>query len=184
MMIILTEQDLAKMPAMLRRELQQFLLTRLDGEEHDVFVDEYDVDELPNYLDTPSFTEAENSQAKQVIDINDVQAQALIGNLSEKSISTLRRFAGQEAVPLDDLLGEGKPYTNFTDLKRSFVGAVNRRLRTVTRNRSAVLFRKTAPDDLDGRDGIAVRPKTAMALATLFLRSPNEPDANDAADHD
>lgn len=184
MMLILTEQDLAKMPATLRRELQQFLLSRLDGGEHDVFVDEYDVDELPSHLESPSFLDTDSSNTKQVIDINATQAQALIGNLSEKSISTLRRFAAHEAVPLDDLLGDGKPYTNFTDLKRSFVGAVNRRLRTVTRNRSAVLFRKTAPEDLGGQDGIAVRPKTAMALATLFLDTPAETEPNDITSHD
>lgn len=150
MMLIFTDADLASMPSELRRELQKFLLSRLNEIEHDVLTDRYDIDDLPALLESPAFGDTESSNAKQVIDITDSQAQELIGNLSAKSISTLRRFAGQVAVPLDDLLGDGKAYANFTDLKRSFVGAVNRRLRTVTRNRTAVLFRKTAVDDLGG----------------------------------
>lgn len=172
MMLVLTEQDLARMPASLRRELQQFILTSLDSNEHDIQTDEYDVDDLPAYLESPPFTEHESSNTKQVIDISETQARALIANLSDKSIATLRRFAGQVAVPLEELLGDDKAYANFSDLKRSFVGAVNRRLRTVTRNRSAVLFRKTSPEDLNGRDGVAVRPQTAAALATLFRGPP------------
>lgn len=169
MMLILTDADLAKMQPELRRELQKFLLSRLNESEHDVSFEGYDVDDLPSFLESPTLADSESSNAKQVIDISDSQAQELIGNLSEKSISTLRLFAGQVAVPLDNLLGEGKAYANFTDLKRSFVGAVNRRLRTVTRNRTAVLFRKTALDDLGGLEGIAVRPRTAAALAAVFL---------------
>ena len=178
MMLILTEQDLARMPLSLRRELQQFLLSRLDDNEHDIHWEEYDVDDLPAYLDTPPFAEpardTEGSPAKQVIDISETQARELIANLSDKSIATLRRFAEQVVVPLDDLLGEDKAYANFSDLKRSFVGAVNRRLRTVTRNRTAVLFRKTSPEDMNGREGVAVRPQTAAALASLFREAASD----------
>lgn len=172
MMLVLTDHDLARMPASLRRELQQFLLSSLENNEHDVQTEEYDVDDLPAYLESPPFAEQESDNAKQVIDISETQARALIANLSDKSIATLRRFAGQAAVPLKELLGDDKAYANFSDLKRSFVGAVNRRLRTVTRNRTAVLFRKTSPEDLNGQEGVAVRPQTAAALATLFRDPP------------
>lgn len=172
MMLVLTDHDLARMPASLRRELQQFLLASLDNDEYDEREDSYDADDLPAYLESPPFAEHESSNAKQVIDISEPQARALIANLSDKSIATLRLFAGQMAVPLEDLVGEDKAYPNFSDLKRSFVGAVNRRLRTVTRNRTAVLFRKTSTEDLNGREGVAVRPQTAAALATLFRDPP------------
>ena len=60
---------------------------------------------------------------------------------------------------MDDLIGEKGRYRDFTDLKRSFVGAVNRRLRTVTENRLAMLF----ASDRD-KTRIRITPKSAMSL--------------------
>lgn len=168
MMIILTESDMARMPATLRSELQKFLLAGNDEQEHDVSFDEHDIQDIPAYIEDLAFADNESGPAKLVVDITEEQAKALIGNLSSKSIETLRLFAKQEAVLLEDILGEGKAYANFTDLKRSFVGAVNRRLRTVTKNRTAVLFRKTLLEELDGEAGIAVRPQTTQALMIAF----------------
>jgi hypothetical protein len=168
MMIVLTDSDLARMPVALRRELQNFLLTGIDEREHDESFDGYDIQDVPAYIEDLALADNESGPAKLVIEITEKQAKALIGNLSPQSISTLRLFAEHEAVRLEDILGVGKTYSNFTGLKRSFVGAVNRRLRTVTRNRSAVLFRKTLPAELDGQAGIAVRPQTAKALMFAF----------------
>lgn len=50
----------------------------------------------------------------------------------------------------------------------------NRRLRTVTRNRSAVLFRKIETDD---GVGIAVKEQTAIALRNVFV--PEDRDVSD-----
>ncbi len=62
---------------------------------------------------------------KQMIDITVVKAEAkdLIANISEKSIETLSRFTTGEPVKVDDLMGDTQPYSNLSDLKRSFVGA-------------------------------------------------------------
>lgn len=167
-MIVLTEKDLAKMPTTLRTELQKFLFKSVSETGHDVSIEEYDIQSVPTYIEDLAFADMEGGPAKLVVDITEEQAKALVGNLSSKSIAILRLFAEQGAVPLDDILGESRAYANFTDLKRSFVGAVNRRLRTVTKNRTAVLFRKTLPDELNGQPGIAVRPQTAKALMCAF----------------
>ena len=71
-------------------------------------------------------------------------------------------------MSLESLIGEGNPYETFNDLKRSFAGAVNRRLRTVTKIRTAVLFRKTA---LAGGEGISVKEQTAQSLRTVLVES-------------
>ena len=63
---------------------------------------------------------------------------------------------------LDSLVGEDKPYASFVELKRSFVGPVNRRLRTVTKNRTAVLFKKVGKDNENVR--FSVKRRTALAL--------------------
>jgi hypothetical protein len=80
-----------------------------------------------------------------------------------------------ERVDIDDLVGAGKPYKDMNDLKRSFVGAVNRRLRTVVGNRGAVLF----SSDRD-KKRIRVLPMTAAALQHVMgIESehvPVEPD--------
>lgn len=78
--------------------------------------------------------------AKMVIDISPDQARELIANVSEKSQEALRLFSSGQPVLLEVLIGPSAPYRDLNDLKRSLVGAVNRRLRTVTENRSAVLF--------------------------------------------
>lgn len=167
MFLVLTEQDLAKLSPQLRAELQKLAFgaasfdTGVDLPER-VTASEMPSDEVErDYL--PAWPEAfeKSGAAKTVVDLDEVEAQALLANLGAKSVETLKIFASGESVALDALVGEGKPYLNLSDLKRSFVGAVNRRLRTVTRNRSAVLFRK-----VEGNTGIsiAVRPRTAAAL--------------------
>ena len=72
---------------------------------------------------------------------------------------SLKSFATNSLTTTDDLIGEGQPYKDMNDLKRSFVGAVNRRLRTVVGHRGAVLF----SSDRD-KKRIRVLPLTASAL--------------------
>lgn len=173
MKIVLTEMDVARMPRDLRDGLMRFLLSLPQSNEYDVDEPSYDVE--PGYLQLEELGAAdgdagpaEGTPEKVVVDITVEQARALVANLAEKSISTLRFFGGNGAVSLEELIGENSPYVNFTELKRSFVGAVNRRLRTVTGNRTAVLFKKTNRNELGGAPGIAVRPRTAMSLTALF----------------
>ncbi len=77
----------------------------------------------------------------------------------------LKLFAPGRSIALDELIGEHKPYANMTDLKRSFVGAVNRRLRTVTGNRQAVLFLTVKPEATESTVQISVRTITAESLS-------------------
>ena len=111
---------------------------------------------------------------KQVIDISNDHAQSLIANISDKSLETLKLFAQGEPIDLDTLVGANKLYENFNDLKRSFVGAVNRRLRTVTGNRQAVLFASVkSKSGEDDETRIRVKPRSAAALRiALNIREP------------
>jgi hypothetical protein len=172
--LVLTQQDLAQLSPELRAELQRLVFSSTGSDEGAFAVietsdipyqeSEHDI-ELP-WPEAPKKT----GDAKAVIDISEDQARALLGNLSAKSVETLRLFSSGESVSLDSLVGEGKAYESFSDLKRSFVGAVNRRLRTVTRNRTAVLFRRV---DGGNEDSIAVRPQAALALRQAFAKTIN-----------
>ncbi len=167
MFLVLTMQDLARLSPELRAELKEFAFGRSDADYEELELPDWGISdgadlEAEHNLAPPWPDSTERSgDSKKVIDISAEEAKALLGNLSAKSIETLRKFASGESVAFDSLVGPGNAYENLSDLKRSFVGAVNRRLRTVTRNRSAVLFRK-----IDGEGGvsIAVRPMTAAAL--------------------
>lgn len=174
MFLVLTERDLARLSPEFRAELHKLAFgaasfdTGVDLPER-IAASEMPSDELErDYL--PAWPEAfeKSGAAKTVIDLDAAEAQALLANLGAKSVETLKLFASGESVALDELVGANKPYETMSDLKRSFVGAVNRRLRTVTRNRSAVLLRK-----VEGSKGIAiaVRPKTAAALRQALSSS-------------
>jgi hypothetical protein len=131
------------------------------------------------YQADPRFTNAELGDgqvsplsSKRVVDVTQGQAMELISNISDKSIETLKLFATGRSIALDELIGEHRPYANMTDLKRSFVGAVNRRLRTVTGNRRAVLFLTVKPESSEDSTQISVRTVTAESLShALSLRS-------------
>lgn len=174
-MIVLTSADLARMPPELRAGLQSFLFQLKRDVGHDEFDELHHigdltpgVDDFPGWDPDGSVGAAAPMADKVVIDISADQARDLLGNLAAKSIDTLRLFADAEAVELTRLIGGESPYPSFNDLKRSFVGAVNRRLRTVTSKRTAVLFRKTGDEELGGEAGIAVKPQTVMALKAAF----------------
>ena len=105
---------------------------------------------------------------KQVIDISNEHAQSLIANISNKSLETLKLFAHGQPIDLNELVGTDRLYENFNDLKRSFVGAVNRRLRTVTGNRLAVLFSTVKSKAGEEETRIRVKPRTAAALRSVL----------------
>jgi hypothetical protein len=117
------------------------------------------------------------SPGKRVFPLSPAQATELLSNLADKSQQTLRLFAVRGRVSIDDLVGDDRPYTDMNDLKRSFVGAVNRRLRTVVGNRSAVLF----TSDRD-RQKIRVLPAAAFALRqAMSIPDPEDLINDDAA---
>ncbi len=172
MMLTITPADFRKLSDSCQRELLN-LLGFTNGseisEDDESIPYEESSDRLPDdysYQQMPIDQEAP-SGAKRVIDITHDQAKELISNISGKSIETLRRFATGLPIDLDDLIGEGRSYSSLTDLKRSFVGAVNRRLRTVTGNRKAVLFLTVG--NSESRVMISVRQNTAIALRQVLL---------------
>ena len=173
-MLTITPEDFAKLSVSCQRELMGLLgfnvdLNYVDSDEAMPF--EFSPEQISGeeyYQSTIEGNEA-TSSAKQVIDITVAEAKDLIANISEKSIETLRRFTTGESVSVDDLIGNMGPYANLSDLKRSFVGAVNRRLRTVTGNRRAVLFLTVRTEGSEPEARIAVRPQTAAALNEAML---------------
>ncbi len=172
MFLVLSRQDLARLSPALRAELEQLLFSRPDADYEEIELPDWgDIERVDNGSDNPHLapwpdTPVRAGYSKRVVDISVDEARALVGNLSAKSIQTLRQFAYDERVSFDSLVGPDNAYESLSDLKRSFVGAVNRRLRTVTRNRSAVLFRKI---EEDAGFSIAVRPMTAAALKQVML---------------
>ncbi len=161
MLITLTAEDFRKLSPGCRQEILAMLDEPPAPELND------DGDFLPQVaymgtyydesLDQPTVDDALGT--KRVVGINVEQARELIANVSEKSKKTLKLFAVGRPIALDELIGESGPYRDFTELKRSFVGAVNRRLRTVTENRLAMLF----ASDRD-KTRIRITPKSAASL--------------------
>ncbi len=172
-MLIITPADFKKLSISCQRELIALLGFTFDGieAESDEFMPNeyipenclYDTDYSSNQFDQEIAY-----SSKQVIDISYEQAKELIANISVKSIETLKIFARGEPVTLSSLIGEGRSYSNLTELKRSFVGAVNRRLRTVTGNRRAVLFLTVSQEDTHSGVRIAVRQETANSILKVF----------------
>ncbi len=189
MMILITKKDIDKMSMELRNELMQIMF---HNDQNDEIVNSYkeveleELEELEEYdkllsqspeidltpydkilnsspdNDLQFYDKSNNSKSKKVVEISHEQAQALLANLSEKSINTLKHFTSGDAVVLNELIGDNKTYGSFNELKRSFVGPVNRRLRTVIKDRSAVLFKKIDEDEFSVKEG------TANALKYAF----------------
>ncbi len=158
MMLMLTTEDFRHLSPGCQAEL----LALLTG--NGVSLGSSEAGEEPSvagfYFEQPhQLNAADVLSTKRVIDIDVEKACQLIANISEKSLETLKLFAAGAPVPLSALLGDDRPYQDTAELKRSFIGAVNRRLRTVTGNRQAVLFGA----DLS-QERIHVRPRTAASL--------------------
>lgn len=172
--LVISSEDFRRLSPATQKELLAVLMGG-DSDGDAMFgMDDYD-------SASASSTQGGSANAgKRVFPINPAQASELLSNLAEKSQQTLRLFAEGERVSVDDLVGEGRPYKDMNDLKRSFVGAVNRRLRTVVGNRSAVLF----SSDRD-RQKIRVMPAAASALRQAM--GIIEPELNgeiDGIDHE
>lgn len=171
MMLIVTPEDLEKLSPTCRRELISLLGSR-GAQAHG--------DEMPAYfgdVEEPASSGFDQQSGgptvdsiddvldeKRVVDLTVDQARELVGNISDESKKVLSRFAVGTPVAIEELIGDGKgQYHDFNRLKRSFVGAVNRRLRTVLRNRLAVLF----SSDRD-RKRIKITPVAAASLRQVL----------------
>ncbi len=174
MELVITSEDFRRLSPATQKELLSVLMgSDVDGDA--LFgLDDYES------MSASGTLVGSASTGKRVFPINPAQATELLSNLAEKSQQTLRLFAEGERVSIDDLVGEGRPYKDMNDLKRSFVGAVNRRLRTVVGNRSAVLF----SSDRD-RQKIRVLPTAASALRqAMEIPEPQGLNSFDGADFD
>lgn len=158
--LVISQGDFQRLSA----ATQQELLAMMTGVERGVSIADGDegmvvgpLADIPitAYDGEPGYSES----AKRVIGISAEQAGELLANIADRSQQTLRLFAIAERVGIDELVGDERPYRDMNDLKRSFVGAVNRRLRTVVGNRAVVLF----SSDRDRRR-IRILPLTAAAL--------------------
>lgn len=174
MELVISSEDFRRLSPSTQRELLAVLMGG-EGDGDIMFgLDEYEASSDSGVQGSPS------NAGKKVFPINPAQATELLSNLAEKSQQTLRLFAEQERVAIDDLVGDERPYKDMNDLKRSFVGAVNRRLRTVVGNRSAVLF----SSDRD-RQRIRVMPISASALrVAMGIADPEVSDTYDGVDFD
>lgn len=153
MQVVITAESFRKLSPATQNEILSLLLGRPEevantGMAHDL--DAWHGQGAPD---------AGDNAKRRVSSISTAQATDLLSNLADKSQQTLRLFAERERVTVEELVGDGRPYKDMNDLKRSFVGAVNRRLRTVVGDRSVVLFSSDR-----NRKRIRVLPGTAFAL--------------------
>jgi hypothetical protein len=148
MQLHITSDEFRRLTPATQRELLM-LLTGDDGSDDYLGTEEFE----------PPSAAIGSGADRRVVGITVEQTKELLSNLADKSQQTLRLFAQSERVEIDVLVGENMPYKDMNDLKRSFVGAVNRRLRTVRGDRGVVLF----SSDRD-RKRIRVLPVTASAL--------------------
>lgn len=170
MMLVVTPEDFQKLSLACRQELVALLSSRStkslcaempgDDDDEDSAIDGY----RQESDGTPVDTIDDVVEQKRVVDITVEQATELVAKLSPKSQQSLKRFALETTVAIEQLIGDGRPYRDLNDIKRSFVGAVNRRLRTtVLRDRIARLF-GVKPDGVN----VYVRPMTAASLRQVL----------------
>ena len=167
MMIVLTPDDFKKLSPSSRQEVLSLIDPRgtpsgdggsaYYGEERDASI------EASFSPDSGGLTSDDVLEEEHVVDLTIDQARELVANISDKSQQTLKRFAVGTPVALEELIGEGRDYRDVTELKRSLVGAVKRRLRTITANRLAVLF----SSDRD-KTRIRIRPLAAASLRQVL----------------
>lgn len=100
---------------------------------------------------------------KWIVELSVDQARQLIANVSQRSQTTLQLFVYGGWVRVDSLVGPDKNYPNMTVLKRSLIGGITRRLRTVIGNRDAALF--TTNSD---KSALRLWPVNAGAIRQAF----------------
>jgi hypothetical protein len=158
MMLVLSPHDFKKLSPACRSEILMLLMNGGEGSDMSLFAGTGEPEQEP----VPE-TEEVVSEEKQVISLTPAEAVDLLANISDRSSQSLKLFAPGQPVALDTLIGPNGLYRDYVELKRSFVGAVNRRLRTVSGNRNAALF----SSDRD-KTRIKVTAKTAQALRRVF----------------
>ena len=156
MMLVVSPQDFQKLSPACRAELIQLLMRSRQSTEGD-FMGALAEPEINAEVE-----EVINDE-KTVVNLSVSEAKNLLANLKKSSAEILRHFALGHPVPLDALVGENKTFVDYALLKRTFVGAVNRRLRTVSGNRNAALFSSDRDKTL-----IKVTPQTARSLRRVF----------------
>lgn len=182
MMILITPEDFSKLSMGCRQELLAVFTSYGASSSHDdmnateevgYFEGNYD-DGAEGSFESggeilgvpraePLRKNSRNSQ-KKIIRIDVDQARRLIENVSSRSIKVLEKFVLGEWVSISDLIGPDKDYRDLGELKKSLVGGVNRRLRTVTDDRAAVLF--TSNQD---RSAIRIASTSAVSLRQVLL---------------
>ena len=166
-MIVLTPDDFKKLSPSCRQEVLSLLDLREQSFEDDgntYYAEDGDTpSNAPLPLRPSGLTSDDVLEEEHVVDLTVDQARELVANISPKSQQTLKRFALGTPVALEELIGEGRDYRDVTDLKRSLVGAVKRRLRTITANRLAVLF----SSDRD-KTRIRIKPLAAASLRKVL----------------
>ena len=104
----------------------------------------------------------DQTRKKEILQISVEQARQLVANVNDRNKATLNMLAAKQRVPLNTLVGPGAAYSDNTQLNRSLVGAVNRKLRAVTGNRNATLF---ACDVAKSRIGLSAVSSAALRQA-------------------
>lgn len=158
MMIVLSKHDFQKLSTACRSEILMLLMTGVESADMSWLARTGEHEQ-----EAVTETEEVASEEKQVISLAPEEAVDLLANISDRSSQTLKLFASGSPVALDTLIGPTGLYRDYVELKRSFVGAVNRRLRTVSGNRNAALF----SSDRD-KTRIKVTAKTAQSLRRVF----------------
>ena len=162
-MFVLSGNDIRRLSPNCRNELMALMMSSeaedLDSDE--LMTVESLSDEPTREGATPTADDV--LEEKSVVDLSVDEAHDLLANIRDKSKETLKRFASGKPVALGSLIGSEGEYRDYSELKRSFVGAVNRRLRTVSGVRNAVLF----SSDRD-KTRIKTTPKTALSLRCVF----------------
>ncbi len=156
MMITLSVADFHRLSPPCRAEILKLMMSNEEGFGESFFTQ-------TSLTDTAAEMEEVVNEEKKVVNLSLIEAGDLLSNISDRSRQTLKLFALGQPVPLDSLVGQDRPYKDYVELKRSFVGAVNRRLRTVSGNRNAALF----SSDRD-KTRIKVTPRTSRSLRKLF----------------
>lgn len=163
MMLVLSPNDIGRLSPSCRAELIALMMSsdadELEGD------DRFPSGILDRVADREiaAPTADDVLEEKVVVDLSVDEARDLLANISDRSKETLKLFASGHPVALSSLIGTGGEYRDYSELKRSFVGAVNRRLRTVSGNRNAAFF----SSDRD-KTRIKTTSKTALALRCVF----------------
>ena len=171
MMLTLSSNDMHRLSPACRAELMAVFMSPLSNELDDD-------GRLPSEIldgqvgdESATPTADDVLEEKRVVDLSVDEARDLLANIKDRSAEILKRFATGKPVALATLIGPSGEYRDYSELKRSFVGAVNRRLRTVSGTRNAALF----SSDRD-KTRIKITQKTAQSLRVVFAMPEPQPE--------